>query len=134
MENQYYENLTDIVAALTLSESSLLDLLDTLAALEQQVKAIRAALATAVLDAKEKLRAAAVACENTDRSDEALVSVGWSLRRGPGPAANMPPPTRLTAQPTGHTGELSARWSAVPNKRFYEVQATPVEGDSVSTA
>jgi hypothetical protein len=71
-------------------EGTLLDLLDTLAALEQQVKAIRAALATAVLDAKEKRRAAAVACENTDRRDEPLVSVGWSLRRGPGPAATMP--------------------------------------------
>ena len=61
------------------------------------MKAIRAALATAVLDAKEKRRAAAVACENTDRRDEPLVSVGWSLHRGPGPAATMPPPALLTA-------------------------------------
>ena len=79
--NEYYTDLTAIVAALTASESTLLDLLDTLAALEQQAKTIRAALATAILDGKEKLRAAAVACENTDRSDEALVSVGWPLRR-----------------------------------------------------
>jgi hypothetical protein len=132
--NEYYTDLTAIVAALTASESTLLDLLDTLASLEQQVKTIRAALATAMLDGKEKLRAAAVACENTDRSDEALVSVGWPLRRSPGPAATMPPPTRLTARSTGFTGELSARWSAVPDKRFYEVQATPVDGDAVSTA
>ena len=83
-------------------EGTLLDLLDTLAALEQQVKAIRAALATAVLDAKEKRRAAAVACENTDRRDEPLVSVGWSLHRGPGPAATMPPPATMPSSPPAH--------------------------------
>ena len=83
-------------------EGTLLDLLDTLAALEQQVKAIRAALATAVLGAKEKRRAAVVACENTDQSDEPLVSVGWSLHRGPGPAATMPPPALLPSSPPDH--------------------------------
>ena len=73
-------------------------------------------MATELLNGKEKLRAAAVACENTDRSDEALVSAGWSLRRPAGPAATMPAPLRLTAHAKGYTGELSARWTAVPNK------------------
>ena len=131
--NEYYGNLTGIVAALTASESGLLELLRTLAALEQQIKSTRAAVATAVLDGKEQLRAAAVACENTDRNREALLSAGWSLRRPAGPAATMTAPVHLTAQANGYTGELSARWSAVPNKKFYEVQIIPAGEASVST-
>ena len=50
------------------------------------------------------------------------------------PAVTLTAPVHLTAQPTGHTGELSARWSAVPNKRFYEVQAMPVGETPVSAA
>ncbi len=107
--NKYYPDLIAIVTSLTASEVTLLDLLDTLADLEQQLKTIRAAVATELLNGKEKLRAAAVASENTDRSDEALVSAGWSLRRPAGPAATMPAPLRLTAQANGYTGELSAR-------------------------
>ena len=75
------------------------------------MKASRAALATAVLGAKEKRRAAVVACENTDQSDEPLVSVGWSLRRGPGPAATMPPPALLPSCPPAL---LTARSPATP--------------------
>ncbi len=131
--NEYYGNLTEIVASLTASESDLLELLRTLAALEQQLKSTRAAVATAVLDGKEKLRAAAVACENTDRSREALLSAGWSLRRPAGPAATMTAPVHLTAQPTGLAGELNARWSAVPNRKFYEVQIIPVGEAALST-
>ncbi len=96
--NRYYADLTAIVTSLTASEDTLLDLLDTVTTLEQQLKTIRAAVATELLNGKEKLRAAAVACENTDRSDEALVSAGWSLRRPAGPTATMPAPLRLAAQ------------------------------------
>lgn len=128
--NRYYADLTAIVTSLTASEDTLLDLLDAVTTLEQQLKTIRAAVATELLNGKEKLRAAAVACENTDRSDEAPVSAGWSLRRPAGPAATMPVPLRLTAQANGYTGELSARWAAVPNKKFYQVQATLLDGSA----
>ena len=74
-----------------------------------------------------------MACENTDRGREALLSAGWSLRRPAGPAATMTAPVHLTAEPTGHSGELSARWSAVPNRKFYEVQIIPVGEAAVST-
>ena len=41
--------------------------------------------------------------------EEGGVVVGQEL-----PAATLTAPVHLTAQPTGYTGELSARWSAMP--------------------
>ena len=49
------------------------------------------------------------------------------------PAAAMSAPVHLTAEPTSNAGELSARWSAVPNRKFYEVQIIPVGEAAVST-
>ena len=49
------------------------------------------------------------------------------------PAAAMSAPVHLTAEPTSNAGELSARWSAVPNRKFYEVQIIPVGKAAVST-
>ena len=49
------------------------------------------------------------------------------------PAAAMSAPVHLTAEPTGNAGELRARWSAVPNRKFYEVLIIPVGEAAVST-
>ena len=40
----------------------------------------------------------------------------------------MTAPTRLSGHSNGFTGQLIAKWSTVANKRFYEVQAAPLEG------
>jgi hypothetical protein len=121
--NVYYPDLTGQVTALTAAENGMLALMDTLSSLEQQVKTIRAALDTEVINTKDILRAAATACENTDRSDEALLSVGWSLRRGPSPVKTMAAPTGLTVSATAFTGTVNARWARQSTARFYEVQA-----------
>ena len=121
--NIYYPDLTGEVTALTAAENGLLALLDTVASLDQQLKTIRAALDTEVLNVKDIVRAVAISCENEDRSDEALVSVGWELRKGRTPSKPVASPTRLTVSSTAFAGTVVARWRRVPTAKFYEVQS-----------
>jgi hypothetical protein len=73
-------------------------------------------------NARDILRSAARACESVDSTDEALTSVGWSLRRTAGRPVLPVTPVRLGLQNTPFPGQIRARWARVSNARYYEVQ------------
>ena len=75
-----------------------------------------------ITQGKDVLRGIARYCEAWDSSYEALGSVGWSRSRGPGPAKPMPVPSGLVMQPGSNPGQVRARWNAVPNRYFYDIQ------------
>jgi hypothetical protein len=121
--NLYYPGLTSNLAALSASYTGQHALADQIASLEQQLKTARFALDTENVNTRDILRSAARACEASDPTDEALVSVGWTLRRAPSRPIIPSSPGGLGVQNTPFPGEVRARWSRVPNARFYEVQA-----------
>jgi hypothetical protein len=125
--NMYYPGFTTEIGLLGGSETGLSALLSTLASLEQQRKTIRAALDTEIAGAQNNLRSVGLACENYDRTDEALVSAGWTLRRMPGPAQPVSTPTRLVGEPSAFAGQLRLRWGRVANSRYHELQSIPTE-------
>ena len=125
--NVYYPGFTSELALITGSENGVGALLETLASLEQQRKAYRAALDTEIATAQNNLRSVGLACENYDRTDEALVSVGWSLRRIPGPPQPVTAPARLVAESSSFSGQLNLKWGRVANSRYYEFQTIPLE-------
>lgn len=121
--NLFYPELDGQVTALTASENALVACLNAVAAADQAARTARAALETEVLNARSNLRTAGSACETEDRSDEALLSVGWSLRRIPAPPQPVPVPARVLLENTRFPGQVRARWTRVKNARFYEVKA-----------
>ena len=108
-------------SALTRSPSA------SLVSQEQQRKPYRAALDTEISTAQNNLRSVGLACENYDRTDEALVRVGWSLRRIPGPPQPVIAPARLVAESSSFSGQLNLKWGRVANSRYYEFQTIPLE-------
>jgi hypothetical protein len=92
--------------------------------LEGQLRAARAAQANEMAIAKDAIRNAAFGCEQVDRSDEALLSGNWKLRRTPGPAQPMGIPAKLSLKNNPMPGRITARWARVNNARVYQVQYT----------
>jgi hypothetical protein len=120
--NIYYPNLTGDVDSLTAAENTLLSMLNSVSSLEAQLKNIRAALVNESVTVKDLLKAVATACENEDRSDEALVSVGWQLKKGRSPSRPVTVATGLVSRPTGFPGTIAVRWGRVDLAKFYEIQ------------
>ena len=58
--------------------------------------------------------------------DEARLSVGWPLRRIPGPPQPMTVPARLIGEASRFTGQLNLKWGRVANCRYYELQTIPM--------
>ena len=96
--------------------------------LESQLQEARILLGQWVPACGVVLNRAAVACENEDSNPATLVSGGWTLRSGRGPAQEMPAPSGLKLKQTAFAGQGVARWRSVPNARYYEVQVDPVAG------
>lgn len=125
--NMYYPNDEAQVELLSVAESDVFNLLEAINSLEQQRKALRAGLDTAVANAQGTLRNVAVYCENENRTEEALLSAGWNVRRARSASQPVTMPTRFTAEPSAFAGQVNIRWKSVTNARFYELQYMPLE-------
>ena len=124
VETLLYPNFHEAVRTLiTTSKDGLGAAIDNVAAGEAWLRTLRAAKDIEVNNARNSLRTGATTCESIDRSDEALVSVGWPMRRSPGRPRPVPAPARLTLKNTLHEGQAEARWPRVQNTHFYEVKA-----------
>ena len=122
--------LTDVSSA----ANALGQQLTQLANLERDLREFRLALDPWVTTYAGVLNRAATACENADSTPATLTSGGWELRRAPGPPQVMPPPAGLGIVQTGFPGEGTARWSKVPNARYYELMVDPVPGAPLTLA
>ena len=103
-------------------------------ATEQQLKTLRAAYEVETQAVRDNLRSTAIACENSDRSDEALLSVGWTLRRPRTTGQPVAVPARLTLTPTSFPGQLLARWAPVAYARAYQAQAVALADPAAPAA
>lgn len=122
--NLFYPNLPETVrTGLTAAEAGLLLCSDNLAAAEQYLRTCRAAQQIEVGNARNALRTAATACETEDRSDEALVSAGWNIRRPAGRPKPVPAPRGITLKNNPIEGEVEAQWPRVGNAHYYEVKS-----------
>lgn len=122
-ESDFYAALPSAIrTAITSTRDALRSSIDTYAAAESWLRTLRAALESETNNGRTVLRTAAAACESIDRSDEALVSAGWELRRPAGRPRPVPAPSRFTLKNTLYEGEAEARWSRVGNAKFYEAR------------
>lgn len=136
--NLYYPEDEAEVAILDAAYQALITDMEIAAALENELKSVRSRVDQSITQGKDVLRGIARYCEAWDSSDEALGSVGWTRCRTPGPAKPMPVPSGLVMQPGSNPGQVRARWNAVPNRYFYDIQVfnsagqpNPVPWDSV---
>lgn len=120
--NVHYE-LPDNLAALTASWNGLSSLALQIQAVREQLKALLAAQVNETNLGRDILKSAARACESADPSDEALVSVGWAIRKpGRSPSAILPAPVGVMVKSTPFPGIMTARWRRVDLFRIYEYQ------------
>ena len=122
--NVYYDQ--DFPAAtrtgITTAKAAIATGMESLASAEAYVRTLRAALEYETQNGRIMLRSAASACQSIDSSDEALSSVGWSLRRGPGRPKPVSTPANLSLKNTLFGGGVQARWRRIDNATFYEYQ------------
>lgn len=120
----YYPNFpAQIKTAVTTGKEAVLAAINNVAAAEAHLRTLRAALEIEAANGRNALRTAAAACESIDRTDEAIVSVGWTLRRTAGRPRPVDAPAQLSLKNTAFEGEAEARWSRISNVQFYEVKA-----------
>ena len=122
--NVYYEDTFPAVvrASITTARTAVATGLESLAAAEAYARTLRAALEYEAQNGRNILRTAASTCEGIDRSDEALSSVGWTLRRNPGRPRPVNTPANLSLKNTLFEGGVQARWCRIDNATFYEYQ------------
>lgn len=123
-DNTYYEDAYPpaVRTAITTARSTLTTGLVDLANAEAYVRSLRTGLEVIANDGRNVLRTAAFTCESIDRRDEALLSVGWNLRRTPGRPRAVETPVNLSVKNTRFAGGVQARWRTVSNASFYEYQ------------
>lgn len=127
----YPEFPAQIKTAISTSREALQAALSNLATAEAYARTLRAALEIETNHGRQVLRTAAAACESIDRTDEALVSVGWSLRRIAGRPRPVLAPSQINVKNTAYEGGAEARWTRIGNAQFYEVKAfTSTAGDN----
>ena len=120
----YYPDFpAQIRTAVTTSKEALHSAMQEVAAAEAALRTARAALEIKLNNNRNTLRTSASCCESIDRTDEALVSVGWTLRRTSGRPRPVAAPVSLGLKNTPYEGEAHAYWSRVDNAQFYEVKA-----------
>jgi hypothetical protein len=115
-----------VLGDVTNARSALTTLLENLTNLETQLLETRVTLEEWTKAGGTVLQRAALACENENSSAALLINAGWTLRSGRGPAHEMPAPAGLRLRQTQFAGQGVARWTAVPNARYYEVRIDPV--------
>ena len=127
----YPEFPAQIKTAISTSKDSIQAAMSNLAAGEAYLRTLRAALEIESNQSRAVLRTAAAACESIDRTDEALVSVGWTLRRVAGRPRPVIAPSQINVKNTAFEGQAEARWTRVTNAQFYELKSfTSTAGDS----
>ena len=122
--NVYYEDTFPAVvrASITTARTAVATGLESLAAAEAYARTLRAALEYEAQNGRNTLRTAAFTCQGIDRSDEALSSVGWTMRRSPGRPKPVNTPANLSLKNTLFEGGVQARWRRIDNATFYEYQ------------
>lgn len=130
--NVYYD-LPDLLAALTASWNGQSALTLQIQAVREELKALLAAQVNETNLGREILKSAARGCESADSSDEALVSVGWALRKAHrSPSTVLPAPVGVVVKSTLFPGTMASKWRRVDLFRLYEYQYAVPENSSTN--